>query len=69
MNFKLAAHGMTMLVVALCQKWMHTCLSVTDHTAYPQNTRKYSSAPVSNGNTFHDLPRLCGTAENTERYI
>jgi hypothetical protein len=30
---------------------------------------KYSSAPVSTGNTFQDLPRLRETADNTERYI
>jgi hypothetical protein len=30
---------------------------------------KYSSAPVFTGNTFQDLPRLCETADNTERYI
>jgi hypothetical protein len=29
----------------------------------------YSSAPVSADNTFQDLPRLCETADNTERYI
>jgi hypothetical protein len=29
----------------------------------------YSSAPVFTGNTFQDLPRLCETADNTERYI
>jgi hypothetical protein len=28
-----------------------------------------SSAPVSTGNTFQDLPRLRETADNTERYI
>jgi len=28
-----------------------------------------SSAPVSTGNTFQDLPQLCETADNTERYI
>jgi hypothetical protein len=28
----------------------------------------YSSAPVSTGNTFQDLPRLRETADNTERY-
>jgi hypothetical protein len=27
-----------------------------------------SSAPISTGNTFQDLPRLRGTADNTERY-
>jgi hypothetical protein len=31
--------------------------------------QKYSSAPVSTGNTFQDLPRLRETADNTERYI
>jgi hypothetical protein len=30
---------------------------------------KYSSAPVSAGNAFQDLPRLLETADNTERYI
>jgi hypothetical protein len=30
---------------------------------------KYSSAPVSTGNTFQDLPRLRETADNAERYI
>jgi hypothetical protein len=30
---------------------------------------KYSSAPVSMGNTFQDLLRLCESADNTERYI
>jgi hypothetical protein len=30
---------------------------------------KYSSAPLSAGNTFQDLPRLGETADNTERYI
>jgi hypothetical protein len=29
----------------------------------------YSSAPVSAGNAFQDLPRLLETADNTERYI
>jgi hypothetical protein len=29
----------------------------------------YSSAPVSTGNTLQDLPRLCETADNTERDI
>jgi hypothetical protein len=29
----------------------------------------HSSAPVSTGNTFQDLPRLRETAGNTERYI
>jgi hypothetical protein len=29
----------------------------------------YSTAPVSTGNTFQDLPRLRETADNTERYI
>jgi hypothetical protein len=29
----------------------------------------YSSAPVSTGNTFQDLPRWRETADNTERYI
>jgi hypothetical protein len=29
----------------------------------------YSSAPVSNVNTFQDLPRLRETTDNTERYI
>jgi hypothetical protein len=29
----------------------------------------YSSAPVSTGNTYQDLPRLCETTDNTERYI
>jgi hypothetical protein len=29
----------------------------------------YSSAPVSTGDTFQDLPQLCVTADNTERYI
>jgi hypothetical protein len=29
----------------------------------------YSSAPVSTGNTFQDLPRLREIADNTERYI
>jgi hypothetical protein len=27
----------------------------------------YSSAPVLTGNTFHDLPRLRETVDNTER--
>jgi hypothetical protein len=30
---------------------------------------RYSSAPVSTGNTFQDLPRLREIADNTERYI
>jgi hypothetical protein len=30
---------------------------------------KYSSAPVSTGNTFQDLPQVCETADNTDRYI
>jgi hypothetical protein len=30
---------------------------------------KYSSAPVSTGNMFQDLPQLRETADNTERYI
>jgi hypothetical protein len=29
----------------------------------------YSSAPVSTGNTFQDLPRLRETPDNTESYI
>jgi hypothetical protein len=29
----------------------------------------YSSAPVSTGNTFQDLPRLREPADNTESYI
>jgi hypothetical protein len=31
--------------------------------------QKYSSAPISTGNTFQDLPWLSETADNTERYI
>jgi hypothetical protein len=31
-------------------------------------TGMYSSAPVSTGNTFQDLPWLRETADNTERY-
>jgi hypothetical protein len=30
--------------------------------------KQHSSAPVSTGNTFQDLPRLRETADNTERY-
>jgi hypothetical protein len=30
---------------------------------------KYSTAPVSTGNTFQDLTQLSKTADNTERYI
>jgi hypothetical protein len=30
---------------------------------------KYSSAPVSVGDTFLDLLRLCETTDNTQRYI
>jgi hypothetical protein len=29
----------------------------------------YSSAPISAANTFQDLPQLCESADNTERYI
>jgi hypothetical protein len=29
---------------------------------------RYSSAPVSAVNTFLNLPRVCETADNTERY-
>jgi hypothetical protein len=29
----------------------------------------YSSAPVSVGNTFQDLPQLCETSDNNECYI
>jgi hypothetical protein len=29
----------------------------------------YISAPVSRGNKVQDLPRLCETKDNTERYI
>jgi hypothetical protein len=29
----------------------------------------YSSAPISGGNTFQDLPQLCETADNTKHYI
>jgi len=29
----------------------------------------YMRTPASVGNTFQDLPRLCETADNTERYI
>jgi hypothetical protein len=28
----------------------------------------YRCAPVSTGNTFQDLPQLCETAENSQRY-
>jgi hypothetical protein len=30
---------------------------------------KYSSAPVSTGNTFQDLPRLRETVDSTEPHI
>jgi hypothetical protein len=30
---------------------------------------KHSSAAISTGNTFQNLPRLRETADNTERYI
>jgi hypothetical protein len=30
---------------------------------------KYSSAPISAGNTFQDLLELCVTVDNTERYV
>jgi hypothetical protein len=38
-------------------------------TALMVHTRQYSSALVSTGNTFQDLPRLCETVDtrNTER--
>jgi hypothetical protein len=32
-------------------------------------TNMYSSAAVSTGNSFQELPRLRETADNTERYI
>jgi hypothetical protein len=32
-------------------------------------TKNYSSAPISMGNTFQDLVRLCETVDNTEHYI
>jgi hypothetical protein len=42
------------------------------HIPYTQRTyvvHIYGSAPESTANTFQDLPRLCKTADNTERYI
>jgi hypothetical protein len=38
------------------------------HLLY-ESCDSYSSAPVSAGNTFHYLPQLCETADNTERCI
>jgi hypothetical protein len=35
----------------------------------PLHLQNYSSAPVSAGNTFRDLPRLRETADDTEHYI
>jgi hypothetical protein len=37
--------------------------------SWPKFVPRYSSASVSTGNTFQDLPRLRETADNTERYI
>jgi predicted metalloendopeptidase len=44
---------------------------VTDRRYKNQNRNKimYSSAPVSTGDTFQNLPRVCETADNTERYL
>jgi hypothetical protein len=44
------------------QVWGYIIINVTGN-------RQYSSAPVSMGNTFQDLPRLRETTDNTERYI
>jgi hypothetical protein len=46
-------------------------VSSGDHTPHFTNNiqRKYSSGPVSMVNTFQDIPRLCETPDNTERYI
>jgi hypothetical protein len=35
----------------------------------PETGSLYTSVPVYTGNTFHDLPQLHETADNTERYI
>jgi hypothetical protein len=39
------------------------------HHSLLQTVSYYSSAPVSVGNVFQDLPRLYETADNTELYI
>jgi hypothetical protein len=43
--------------------------SASRPTCWRRLKRKYSSAIVSTGNTFQDLPRLHETADNTESYI
>jgi hypothetical protein len=37
--------------------------------AQNHKSRSYSSAPVTAGNTFQDLPQSRETADNTELYI
>jgi hypothetical protein len=47
-----------------------TGLHKPKYCTYTKHTHVYiHSAPVSTGNTFQDLPRLCETADNTERYV
>jgi hypothetical protein len=55
-----------------CMKTNTNCHSVTESKKQKcQYTRiyEYGSAPVSMGKTFQDLPQLCETVDNTERYI
>jgi hypothetical protein len=42
-----------------------------DFSNFKKNVKEniHSSAPVSTGNMFQDLPWLCETVDNTERYI
>ena len=49
-----------------CDSERHTMLK---RFCYSEHFFIYSWTPFSAGNTFQDLPRLCETAENTERYI
>jgi cytochrome c oxidase assembly protein Cox11 len=41
----------------------------TYHKIISRKQKQYNCAPVSTGNTFQDLLRLCENAGNTERYI
>jgi hypothetical protein len=57
-------HGMTHYVDSMV--W-HMVLTMSHF--YFHLVLLYSSAPISNGNTFQDLLRLCETVDNTERFI
>jgi hypothetical protein len=53
---------------------IHPCISITAGLSHMKvriqvRNLQYSSAPVSTGNTFQDLPLLLETADNTERYM